>query len=171
MTDLQEPLKGNRESEEYLDLVKHKYMGRQDVGEEGLGNVHPNHIFSQLHNKRNFDETQKIKLEVTIPTFNASLYRYMKVPVLIYHIDRQRLVEAGNLKDAKEEAGFKDSAVDNGKSEEERPEQMLDQFLSGYYIIESIDIIYKGSVGNYSQKVTLTRREWPARINAAKSAG
>jgi len=47
----------------------------------------------------------------------------------------------------------------------------LDQFLSGYYIIESIDIIYKGSVGNYSQKVILTRREWPARINAAKSAG
>jgi len=171
LKDLQEPLKGNRESEEYLDLVKHKYMGRQDVGEEGLGNVHPNHIFSQLHNKRNFDETQKIKLEVTIPTFNASLYRYMKVPVLIYHVDRQRLVEAGNLKDAKEDAGFKDSAVDNGKSEEERPEQMLDQFLSGYYIIESIDIIYKGSVGNYSQKVILTRREWPARINAAKSAG
>jgi hypothetical protein len=171
LKDLQEPLKGNRDSEEYLDLVKRKYMGRQDVGEDGLGNVHPNFIFSQLHNRRNFDETQKIKLEVTLSTFNASLYRYMKIPVLMYHIDRQNVLEAVNLKESKEEAGFKDSAIDNGKSTEPEPEQVLDQFLSGYYIIESIDIIYKDSIGNYSQKVVLTRREWPARINSVRNAG
>jgi hypothetical protein len=89
----------------------------------------------------------------------------------MYHIDRQNVLEAVNLKESKEEAGFKDSAIDNGKSTEPEPEQVLDQFLSGYYIIESIDIIYKDSIGNYSQKVVLTRREWPARINSVRNAG
>lgn len=166
LKDIQEPLKGNRESEAYLDLVKHKYMGRQDVGEEGLGNVHSNYIFSQLHNRRNLDELEKIKLEVTLPTFNPSLYRYLKIPVMIYHVDKEPLKVAHNYDKAKEEKGFTDSAIDNGPRDDEEPDQILDQFLSGYYIIESIDISYKSSIGNFTQKVTLTRREWPARMSA-----
>jgi hypothetical protein len=166
LTDIQEPLKGNRESEEYLDLVKHKYMGRQEVGEEGIGNVHQNYIFAQLHNRRNFDETQKIKLEVTLPTFNPSLYRYMKIPVLLYHIDQEQLETSNRLDDTKKSAGFSDSAIDNGPRDEPKPDQILDQFLSGYYIVESIDISYKDTIGNFTQKVTLIRREWPARISA-----
>lgn len=168
LKDIQEPLKGNRESEEYLDYIKHKYMGRQDVGEEGLGNNHSNYIFSQLHNRRNFDETQKIKLEVTLPTFNASLYRFMKIPVMMYHIDQSTVKTAKDLDDVKAEDGFTDSAIENGPKDEPQPDQVLDQFLSGYYIIESIDIQYKDTIGNFTQKVTLIRREWPARLSAIK---
>lgn len=168
LKDIQEPLKGNRESEEYLDYIKHKYMGRQDSGEDGLGNTHQNYIFSQLHNRRNFDETQKIKLEVTLPTFNASLYRFMKIPVMMYHIDQGPVRVAQDLDAAKAEDGFTDSAIENGPKDEPQPDQVLNQFLSGYYIIEAIDIQYKDTVGNFSQKVTLIRREWPARLSSIK---
>lgn len=169
LKDIEEPLKGNRESEEYQSLVKHKYMGRQDVGEEGLGNVHQNHIFSQLNNIRNIDETQKLKLVVTLESFNPALYRYQKIPVLMYHIDSRTIKGSQNLDEAKKDAGFKDSAIDVENTEDENPDQTLDQFLSGYYLIESIDIVYKKKLGNFYQEVTLVRREWPARMSAVNS--
>ena len=165
LKDIQEPLRGNRETEEYLDEVKHKYIGRQDVGEDGLGNVHPNYIFAQLHNRRNIDETQKIKLEVTLESFNPSLYRFQKIPVLMYHIDSGTIKKAIELDDIKKDKGFTDSAIDTSQStQDENPSQVQDQFLSGYYLVESIDIVYRG--GGFYQKVVLIRREWPARMNS-----
>jgi len=169
LKDIEEPLKGNRESEEYSSLIKHKYMGRQDVGTEGLGNVHQNHIFSQLHNIRNIDETQKLKLKITLESFNPSLYRFQKIPVLLYHTDSRAIKGAQNLEEAKKDKGFTDSSVDIPKSDEKEPDQMLDQFLSGYYLIESIDIVYRMKRSNFYQEVTLIRREWPARMSAVNS--
>lgn len=170
LTDIQEPLKGNRESEDYLSMIKHKYMGRQDVGEDGLGNSHQNYIYSQLHNARNIDETQKLKLEVTLEGFNPGLYRYLKIPVLMYQYDAKTIKSAQALEDEKKNDGFKDSTIETPEFKEPDPDQKLDQFLSGYYIIESIDMVYKANTsGNFIQKVTLIRRDWPARLHAIKS--
>ena len=85
---------------------------------------------------------------------------------MIYHVDKEPLKVAHNYDKAKEEKGFTYSAIDNVPRDDEEPDQVLDQFLSGYYIIESIDISYKSPIGNFTQKVTLTRREWPARMSA-----
>ena len=169
LLDIEEPLKGNRESEEYQSIVKHKYMGRQDVGEEGLGNSHPNYIYSKLHNMRNNDELQKVKLVVTLESFNPSLFRFQKVPVLMYHTEAQTIKVAEKLDEEKNKVGFKDSAIDVGKTDkEEQPDHVLDQFLSGYYIVESINLIYRQKLGKFYQEVTLLRREWPSRITTVK---
>ena len=172
LKDIEEPLKGSRESEEYLDLVKHKYIGRQDVGEGELGNVHANHVFAHLNNVRNQEELDKLKLVVTLESFNPSLYRFQKVPVLMYHTDKKSINTALSVDEVKKEAGFTDAAIDvdnNPDEPVENPDQVLDQFLSGYYLVESIDVIYKQKAGTFYQKVTLLRRDWPARIAAINS--
>lgn len=166
LSDITEPLKGNRETEGYTELIKHKYIGRQDVGQEGLGNVHQNYIFTQLNNRRNFDETQKIKITVTLESFNPSLYRYQKVPILWYSYDKAIIGNTLSLKKKKKELGFTDSTIEIPSDNGEEPDQVVDEFITGYYLVESIDIIYKQSIGRFIQKVTLIRRDWPARISA-----
>jgi len=167
LLDIQEPLRGNRESEEYVSLRKHKYMGRQDVGGDGIGNAHANYVFAQLNNNINLDDTQRMKMVVTLESFNPSLYRFQKVPVLIYHISTEAIKPALQLEEEKEKEGFTDSTIDVPKGEED-PDQVLDQFASGYYVIESIELIYKKRLGKFYQQVTLLRRDWPARLNAVK---
>jgi hypothetical protein len=50
---------------------------------------------------------------------------------------------------------------DEVKESERDPNQALDTFLSGYYLIE--DIVYKTEGNKTNQVVTLLRREWPTR--------
>ena len=40
LPDIEAPLKGNEKDNRYETQVKHKYMGRQNAGEDGLGNTH-----------------------------------------------------------------------------------------------------------------------------------
>lgn len=165
LRDIEEPLKGKRNEEDYQDNVKYKYIGRQDSGEDGLGNVHPNSVFAKLHNKQNEMETQKMKVKVTLNSFNPSLYKYQKIPLLMYHYDGQKIGHANLTKLEHEEAGFDEQHL-GLKSEdtgEGLPSQMLDRFLTGFYIIENIDITYDSTVG-LTQEVTLIRREWPTKM-------
>ena len=169
ISDIEEPLKGRRGEEDYQDNVKYKYIGRQDTGEDGLGNVHPNSVFAKLHNKQNEMETQKMKVKVTLNSFNPSIYKYQKIPLLMYHYDGQKIAQANFTKLEQEENGFNDEMLGIGNEpavnskEEELPRQMIDRFLTGFYIIENIDITYDSSVG-LTQEVTLIRREWPTKM-------
>ncbi len=165
LSDIDEPLKGRRSEEDYLDNVKYKYIGRQNAGEDGLGNVHPNSVFAKLHNKQNELETQKIKVKVTLSSFNPSLYKYQKIPLLMYHYDGGKIRQAEVNKFEQEENGFNDDmlGMKNDNKEEGSPTQMIDRFLTGYYIIENININYDSSIG-LTQEVTLIRREWPTKM-------
>lgn len=167
LPDIEEPLKGNQQDDRYDSQVKHKYMGRQNVGEDGLGNVHSNYVFSKIHNKQNLMEVDKMKIRVTLPSFNPSIYKFQKIPVIMYHYDGIR-VEASKQGDFKREnAGFSDLPMGAGKSEDAADaQQVMDRFLSGYYIIENINYRMTDSneEGGIKQEVTLIRREWPTRI-------
>ena len=165
LRDIEEPLKGKRDEEDYQDNVKYKYIGRQDTGEDGLGNVHSSSVFAKLHNKQNEMETQKMKVKVTLNSFNPALYKYQKIPLLMYHYDGQKIGHATLTKMEHEEAGFNEQSL-GLKSEdtgEGQPSQMMDRFLTGFYIIENIDITYDSTVG-LTQEVTLIRREWPTKM-------
>ena len=145
LKELEEPLRGNRNDTRHVDQVKYKYIGRQEAGDDGLGNVHPNAAFAQLHNKQNEMEVQKMKLEVTLNSFNPSLYKYQKIPVLMYHVDEKSIYQNERIKGDKKELGMdKDEPFDLGADPDmdpdRLPKQALDTFLSGYYIIE--DIVY-----------------------------
>ena len=167
MTELEEPLKGRRGDDNYKEQVKFKYMGRMNAGEDGLGNVHPNELYSKLNNIQNNAELDKMKLTIVMEEFNPTIYKYQKVPVLIYAYDSQKIEGMKAIKGAKEEKGFKEAPLkgsDEGAiTNDEEPNQMVDSFLSGYYVIENINIKYTVEDGMI-QEVTLLRREWPSRL-------
>jgi len=166
LLDYEEPLKGRRNEDRYETHKKHKYLGRQDAGEDGLGNVHPNSNFTKIHRTQNIAETQKLKLKVTLLSFNPSIYKYQKIPVLLYEYNKERADAMLKYNKFLEDQGFTDKLMDiesakNGDSEDARPTQVLDRFLSGYYVIENINYKYNIDFGNIKQEVTLIRREWP----------
>lgn len=165
LPDIEAPLKGNEKENRVETQVKHKYMGRQNAGEDGLGNCHPNAAFSKLHNQQNQMEIEKMKVKMTLSSFNPSIYKFQKIPVIMYHYDGQR-AEASMQGDYKrEEAGFTDQPFDAGKAEDATTaQQVMDRFISGHYIVENIDYIIDSPDGGIKQVVTLIRREWPTRI-------
>lgn len=165
LPDIEAPLKGNEKDNRYETQVKHKYMGRQNAGEDGLGNTHANAAFSKLHNTQNQMEIEKMKVRMTLSSFNPSIYKFQKIPVIMYHYDGIR-AEASKQGDFKrEEAGFSDKPFDAGKAEDAADaQQVMDKFISGHYIIENIDYIIEGPDAGIKQIVTLIRREWPTRI-------
>ena len=165
LPDIEAPLKGNEKDNRYETQVKHKYMGRQNAGEDGLGNTHPNAAFSKLHNKQNQMEIEKMKIGMTLSSFNPSIYKFQKIPVIMYHYDGIR-AEASKQGDFKrDEAGFTDKPFGAGKAEDANDaQQVMDRFISGHYIIENIDYIIDNPDDGLKQMVTLIRREWPTRI-------
>lgn len=174
MNELEEPLKGRRGDNGYKEQVKFKYMGRMNAGEDGLGNVHPNQLYTVLANVQNNAELNKMKLNITLQEFNPTIYKFQKIPVLIYTYDQTKIEAAKALKNVKKEKGFEEDPIGGVNSNEETtneedPNQMLDTFLSGYYVIENINYNYSIEDGML-QEVTLLRREWPSRLSGITEA-
>ena len=163
LKDIDEPLKGRRDEERYEREVKYKYMGRKD-SDPDTANTHLNYTFSELHNKQNLEELEKLSLTVTLPAFNPSLHRFQKIPVAIYNMTSSQTRADSSLKNIKSEGGFE-------TNDEADPEDALsdgtaiDEFLSGFYVIGSIVYRYSAKTQKISQEMTLLRREWPSRTN------
>ena len=51
------------------------------------------------------------------------------------------------------------------KNEEKDVPHKLDEFVSGHYIISSIEYTFEEGDNQMGQKLTLLRREWPLRAN------
>ena len=164
LSELDEPLKGNRKDERYKDNVKFKYMGRQNAGDDGLGNTHANAIFTKLHRKQNELELEKMKLKVKVVGFNPAVYKFCKIPVLMYHYDEVKIEAEQKADQKREDAGLKERPFKAVKSEgdQNKQTQMMDKFISGWYIVENIDYTYSPDMGTETE-YTLIRREWPSR--------
>ena len=161
MLDNEEPLRGRRDENRYESQVKHKYSGRQDVGEDGLGNVHQNHVYSKIHNFRNKLEVSKMTLKISLGSFNPALYKYQKIPVVLYHYDSIKVKSELDKINKGKTMGFNDKPFD--QVENENPKMILDSFMSGNYVITNIDYIFND--GKLRQHLTLSRREWPTSIS------
>lgn len=163
LKDIDEPLKGRRDEERYKREVKYKYMGRKD-SDPDTSNTHLNYTFSEIHNKQNLEELDKMTLTVELPAFNPSLHRFQKIPVAIFNVTNSQTSADTLLKNKKSESGFETTA-------ESDPEDALsdgtaiDSFLSGFYVIGNIIYKYSTKTQKISQEMTLLRREWPSRLN------
>ena len=72
-------LKGKTNDEElYRKNSTKVYMGKIDID-----NVHKNYAYSFIQNKINLDNLAKIRMDITIPNLNWSIYRYQKVNIAI----------------------------------------------------------------------------------------
>ena len=171
LRDTEEPLKGRRDEDHYESHVKHKYIGRQQEYSRN-GNVHSNHKYSMLNNFQNLRELEKIQLNVELASFNPGLYRYQKLPVIMYNVEPQKVQGAKDAEEVLKEKGAKpeDKAFDfEDKGEGDTGQDVaLDDFVSGHYIIGGIEYIYKSGERSVRQKLTLLRREWPVLPNSIK---
>ena len=72
------PLKGRSDEERYLQEKKYLYAGKQSA------NVHENFLYAQVHNYQNVSELEKLFLTVVLEKANMSLYRFQRIPIIIY---------------------------------------------------------------------------------------
>ena len=167
--DIEEPLKGRRGEERYLDEVKYKYVGRSS-NLTNATNTHPNYLFAEIQNTQNMAELSKLSLEVELDSFNPGLYRFQKVPVIIYTdgFAANSMQEGAEL--VKNSQGFDNNDESGGESKSVSGEQSINSFLTAHYIIGGIQIIYKSSTGKLTQKLTLLRREWPASVSTLQES-
>lgn len=166
MKDIEEPLRGRRDELRHKDEVKQKYVGRIDAHPEH-GNIHLNYFYASMHNKMNRGEVDKMRLEINLETINHTLYRYMKVPVMIFGKTWNENEMLKYVKDQKKQKGFSTVGDDYNEDVKDKENlQMIDEFISGYYIIDQISYIYDPSrASSFYQKIVLLRREWPSRLN------
>jgi hypothetical protein len=163
LKDIEEPLKGRRDEDRYKTEVKFKYMGRRHSDPE-TSNTHLNYTFAELHNKQNLDELNKMYLEVELSSFNAAIRRYQKIPIAIFSESVNQIGADALVKKKKESLGF-DSKPPADIDDDLSDKNAIDEFLSGFYIVDTIKYTYTLKSGKIKQTMKLLRREWPSRLN------
>lgn len=137
-------LQRGRPSEKiYLKEVRKRWMGILDTGDNG--SVHPNYLQARVQNPLNISDITKFTLQVETISYFPGFYRGQVIPVLIYVTERGRRMEnTGSSSDQKSK---------------ETPGKILDQFLSGQYILTGYTVSWSQEKGFY-QILNLSKREW-----------
>lgn len=130
-------LKG-RVDEDYTKQVKTANMGFQFND-----NVHREFNHAKLQNKYNTDELEKVTLLIDLAGINPMLYKYQIVPIYI-------LNNMGN--DTRQQATT---------TEKDKPDA-IDSFLSGFYVVMGIKMLYSSTSKRFYQQIVVTRREYDA---------
>jgi hypothetical protein len=178
MSDIEEPLRGRRadgtgkkEDTRYKEEVKQKYVGRIDA-DKAHGNMNINHYFAAIQNKMNYAQSTKMKLEITLDQINPGLYMFQKIPVFITAYNDTEVARLNALKEKKKEKGFSTVGEEYGEDPASPggDKIVMDEFHTGYYIIENIQYTYDSDDGlGIRQRLTLLRREWPSKLNLINS--
>ena len=158
------PLRGRIDEQFWRENNKIKYLGKQPS--EEFQNVHSNYMYAIANNFGNTQEIDKMVMEIELEVINWTLYRYQRIPVLIY---TQGSVSNADLKNRDEQLGENEQPKNGdeeveaeGPVEYDKPNQMVkNEFLSGYYVISSMTYKYNKESGKLSQNLRLLRREWP----------
>lgn len=165
MKDIEEPLRGRRDEDRYKNEVKYKYVGRKSADPE-TANTHLNYEYAAIANSQNMDEVKKLSLDIELSSFNPAIHRYQKIPIVIYTNDFDRLKADSVIKTKKEEGGFEtEKPTEDGEDFINPGRYVVDEFLTGFYVVGGIQYTYRRGDGAVRQKLNLLRREWPSRIN------
>ena len=110
------------------------------------GNVHKNYNRAPFHNSLNINELNKIYLDVYCEGLNLQIMKGERVPVFLMF---NNTIE---------------NDMYNASSKNDEPRD-FNRFYSGYYIVDSVEYIYKPvsgyNVSTYTTHFILKRREWP----------
>lgn len=135
-------LKGRvKEPEIFKNTQKCKWLGSQMSLPNG--NTHKNYLYAGILNWQNTQNLEKLILKVSLGKPNFNLYRGQRVPVVI--------LNSGN---ALRQKMSQDLTASNSNNISH------DKFLSGYYMIHSIEYSWT-QLGGFHQELLLTKREWP----------
>lgn len=149
-------MKGKAGDESYKEQIKYKYLGKQETDIDDEGGVHLNHTYAKIQNYQNLREINKMKMVLQLDNTNFNIYRFQRVPLDIYTADvnQKALVAKRDEILGEEMEDTKDINSSEGYS------MYRNEFLSGFYVIESYSYLYRRG-SSLKQKINLVRREWP----------
>ena len=165
--------KGRRDEDRYKTQVKYKWLGKISGDVDG-GNMHDNFIFSEVLNHQNKKEITKQSLKIEMEQVNFYIYKYMRIPVLIYQAaDNNAQFNKMNQRD-KDLGENKPEVPPNGRDTtqgntqtapgakvgDDQRDAIKNEFLSGYYVVSGMKYKWT-SPGPICMEMTLLRREWP----------
>lgn len=150
-------LRGRKDEQFFKTLHKFKYFGKQN------NNTHLNYLFARLLNFQNKEEISKTGLTITLTSLNVDIFRYRRIPVIIYDRNSSEAKDANKNRD--EVVG--DETTNDANTYDEEIE-VKNEFLSGYYVVESFTI--KFGADKFKMDIKLIRREWNDRGAAIGAA-
>ncbi len=133
---------------------RYKYLGKQS------DNVHDNYMYSIVQNYQNNEEIHKMGMVIELDTINPALIRYMRI---YCHIVEYADATKDALTDAREGDDGNpnpDQAERNTTAEEDAvAEFVVNEFLSGFYVINGIEYIFRDPLP-IRMRLHLLRREF-----------
>ena len=136
--------KGRPKEDIYKVEVRKSWYGSLNNSPSG-GGVHENFIQALIQNEFNLGDLEKFTLKVQLGGYYGGIYRGQAIPVLIY------ANEQGKRKE--------NTGVSNDQKPESEVNPVLDKFLSGIYIVTSMEVKYE-TLGGMYQVLYLNKREW-----------
>jgi hypothetical protein len=146
---------GNKITEGIADTqTRYKYLGKQSE------NVHAEFMYSVVQNYQNNQEIHKMGMTIELITTNPALVRYSRIYCYIVEYSggtKQALLDSTDGSDQQPQP---DGAKRKGDPEEEaEAEYVINEFLSGFYVIGGIEYIQK-QPGPMRMRLHLLRREF-----------
>jgi hypothetical protein len=118
------------------------------------------YLYSEIWNRRNLEELDKLYLEAHVTRWNPNIYRGEKIPILLHSF--------GDINDR-----VANRTPDDANLPTNETAPTANQFYSGYYMVDGIKLKYTISKSDTSsnppdegtpgmtQVFLLRRREWP----------
>lgn len=156
---------------DYRKKNKHTWLGKQAIA-TNQGNVHPNFSFAKVLNHQNLEELEKTTLTLKLNGPNFAIYKYQRVPIAIYENGDYQTKSSLALRDKTlgeenpnmkpdQEGSAQNIGPDSTAGVDDFGSNILNNFLSGYYVVGGIKYVWSRSVGGVQPELKLIRREWP----------
>lgn len=135
--------RGRASEKEYLKEVRKRWMGILDTGD--TGSVHENYLQARVQNPLNLSDVTKFTLQVETQGYFGGFYRGQIVPVTLYTSDKGTRMQ--------------NTGISNNRGAQQTAGLVMDQFLSGQYVLMGYSIGWDQARGFY-QILNLCKREW-----------
>lgn len=135
------------------EQVKYKYMGTQG------DNMHPNFMYSAILNYQNLAEINKFGMIVDLDMINPAILKYSRMYCQILEFSQPvKDVLTTSVDTAEGSAQRRTTTEDNIGNDASSENGIVNEFLSGFYVITGIEYILT-KPGGLRQRLHLRRRD------------
>lgn len=145
--------KGRARENNYKEELRVEWMGVLNRKISESDGVHPNFIHAKFQNLININDATKMTLVVELETYFPGIYRGQVLPVQIFVTESG--VRQQNVGDQ------------SNRSSNTVAEPVIDNFLSGNYVVMGMSVYWSDMGGRMRQSLTLAKRVWNLNTSGA----
>lgn len=136
--------KGRGTENLYKEEKRSIWVGENKTGESA--ETHANYNHAQIQNEINLADSMKFNLNIEVFKFLPFLYKGQVIPVKI-------LVKTKNLRK-------RNTGTRRDPGQENTGIAVIDNFLSGLYVITGFELVYNSTYGRIGQRLNLRKKTW-----------